>query len=232
VSDARFIPSFARHRIAAAAAAAPRRAHASHASIMGSVFGKITEEQPEYAVVPSATGGTEYEVRKYAPCCVIETTYASARGMVRGDQGGSFMRLAGYIGVLRKPENEKKEKISMTAPVFMQPESDATKFTMQFVLPKSKFPNGASDAPKPTDANVRVLDVGERWMAVRRFAGRMNEELIAKESAVLKSAIERDGLVRVVKHTDVAQYAGYNPPWTPGMMRTNEVMYEIESPAA
>ena len=98
MSDARFIPSFARHRIAAAAA--PRRAHAS---IMGSVFGKITEEQPEYAVVPSATGGTEYEVRKYAPCCVIETTYASARVMVRGDQGGSFMRLAGYIGVLRKP---------------------------------------------------------------------------------------------------------------------------------
>ena len=79
----------------------------------------------------------------------------------------------------------------MTAPVFMQPaeSADATKFTMQFVLPKSKFPNGAADAPKPTDANVRVLDVGERWMAVRRFAGRMNEELIAKESAVLKSAI-------------------------------------------
>ena len=226
-----------RRHIAAAAARTrtrtPDRARAAFTSIMGSVFGKITEEQPEYSVVRATDAGpsAEYEVRKYAPCCVIETTYASARGMVRGDQGGSFMRLAGYIGVLRKPENEKKEKISMTAPVFMQPGEAPTQFTMQFVLPKSKFPNGAVDAPNPTDANVRVLDVGERWMAVRRFSGRMNEELIAKESDVLKRAVERDGLVRVAKNTDVAQYAGYNPPWTPGMMRTNEVMFEIVPPA-
>ena len=39
---------------------------------MGSVFGKITGETPKYDVVDK---GDFFEIRKYGPCLVAETTY-------------------------------------------------------------------------------------------------------------------------------------------------------------
>ena len=128
---------------------------------MGSAFGRITEEQPSYATIRTAD---EYEIRRYEPCCVIETSYASSAGMVSGDQGTSFMALARYIGVLSEPANERREKIDMTAPVFMTTDgaasdTDAIRYVMRFVLPKSMFADGAKSpdwlllqalAPAPT----------------------------------------------------------------------------------
>lgn len=196
---------------------------------MGSALGKVTEEQPRYEVRGRSTDGSSYEVRAYEPCCVIETSYA-AKKMVGGDQGGSFMALARYIGVMSKPENARREKIAMTAPVFMAPSGTAAEeYVMQFVLPKSKFARGAADAPEPKYGSkvVVVKDLPARLMAVRRFSGRMCDDRIASESAVLREALAADGVVAV----DGAkiQYAGYNPPWTPGPLRTNEVMIEIQS---
>ena len=85
---------------------------------MGSVLGKITEELPRHDVVKKAASGF-YEIRRYAPAVVAETSYRTSRGMFEGDQGGSFMRLAKYIGVMAKPQNDTTTAISMTAPVLM-----------------------------------------------------------------------------------------------------------------
>ena len=125
---------------------------------MGSAFGRITEEQPSYATIRTAD---EYEIRRYEPCCVIETSYASSAGMVSGDQGTSFMALARYIGVLSEPANERREKIDMTAPVFMTTDgaasdTDAIRYVMRFVLPKSMFADGAKSAPASTQERVHV----------------------------------------------------------------------------
>ena len=150
--------------------------------------------------------------------------------MVGGDQGGSFMALARYIGVMSKPENARREKIAMTAPVFMAPSGTvAEEYVMQFVLPKSKFARGAADAPEPKYGSkaVVVKDLPARLMAVRRFSGRMCDDRIASESAALREALAADGVIAV--EGAKTQYAGYNPPWTPGPLRTNEVMIEIQS---
>jgi len=61
--------------------------------VMGSVLGKVTEELPRHDVVKKAASGF-YEIRRYAPAVVAETSYATKKGMFEGDQGGSFMRLA------------------------------------------------------------------------------------------------------------------------------------------
>ena len=196
---------------------------------MGSALGRIAEEQPRYEVM-QALARAAYELRAYEACCVVETSYDSARGMVRGDQGGSFMRLAKFIGVMSAPANDRREKIAMTSPVFMSPEGEdgAGRYVMQFVLPKSKFPGGASEAPAPTSDGVVVRDLPARYMAVRRFSGRMNEDLVMEEMKKLREALRADGVLLVNGESTPTQYAGYNPPWTPGPMRTNEVMVEID----
>ncbi|ABO95281.1 predicted protein [Ostreococcus lucimarinus CCE9901] len=189
---------------------------------MGSALGRISEEQPRYDVARACDG---YEVRTYEACCVIETTYDPRE---RDEQGKSFMRLAKYIGVLSKPRNARDEKIAMTAPVFMTPDATAaTRYVMQFVLPKSKFPEGAAQAPRALDPEVAVKDVPARTMAARRFSGRMRKEEIEAQTEALKKALKAAGVQLAHGEKTVVQYAGYNPPWTPGIMRTNEVLVEI-----
>ena len=194
---------------------------------MGSAFGRITEEQPSYATIRTAD---EYEIRRYEPCCVIETSYASSAGMVSGDQGTSFMALARYIGVLSEPANERREKIDMTAPVFMTTDgaasdTDAIRYVMRFVLPKSMFADGAKSAPASTQERVRVRDLEARVVAVRRFSGRMREEAVRAHAEILREALRRDGVA--FAENAASEFAGYNPPWTPGPFRTNEVMIEV-----
>ena len=177
---------------------------------MGSALGRISEEQPRYDVARACDG---YEVRTYEACCVIETTYDPRE---RDEQGKSFMRLAKYIGVLSKPRNARDEKIAMTAPVFMTPDATAaTRYVMQFVLPRALEPE------------VAVKDVPARTMAARRFSGRMRKEEIEAQTEALKKALKAAGVQLAHGEKTVVQYAGYNPPWTPGIMRTNEVLVEI-----
>ena len=195
--------------------------------LMGSAFGRITEEQPSYATIRTAD---EYEIRRYEPCCVIETSYASSAGMVSGDQGTSFMALARYIGVLSEPANERREKIDMTAPVFMTTDgaasdTEAIRYVMRFVLPKSMFADGAKSAPASTQERVRVRDLDARVVAVRRFSGRMREDAVRSHAEILREALRRDGVA--FAENAASEYAGYNPPWTPGPFRTNEVMIAV-----
>ena len=66
------------------------------APIMGSVMGRISEETPAYEVLST---GDNFEVRKYAAGTAVEKSDA---------EGKAFGALAGYIGVMSAPKNEKK----------------------------------------------------------------------------------------------------------------------------
>ena len=192
---------------------------------MGSAFGRITEEQPSYATIRTAD---EYEIRRYEPCCVIETSYASSAGMVSGDQGTSFMALARYIGVLSEPANERREKIDMTAPVFMTTDgaasdTDAIRYVMRFVLPKSMFATAQVGAG--VDARACACEIWTRASSpfdgfrdacartpfdrTRRFYGRL-----CAETASRSPRTRRASTLDTIR------------PWTPPV-RTNEVMIEV-----
>jgi len=105
-------------------------------------------------------------------------------------------------------------QIAMTAPVV----SDAK--SMSFVMPSGQSPD---DIPDPLDNRVWITTLAAREVAVIRFKGYARPDEV-------ESAEERlmDGL----KKTSVETVGGsflmrYNPPWTPGFLRRNEVAVEI-----
>jgi hypothetical protein len=105
-------------------------------------------------------------------------------------------------------------QIAMTAPVV----SDAK--SMSFVMPPQK---SRDDIPDPLDSRVRITTLPAREVAVIRFKGyaRQGEVESAEErllEGLKKAAIEPVGGPFLMR---------YNPPWTPGFLRRNEVAVEI-----
>jgi hypothetical protein len=86
---------------------------------LGYVVGRVAEETPAHVVLPGAAA-TSYEVRRYAPSVVAETSYATET--MGKNAGEAFGRLARYIGVFSDAQNRPGEKIAMTAPVLMGPQ--------------------------------------------------------------------------------------------------------------
>ena len=132
---------------------------------MGIVFGSTKGlEMPRHAVVHK---GTTYVVRRYEPSVAVVASYGASGWMPKGRSDNEpFGSLAKYIGVFSKPQNtkaqdDKSEKIAMTAPVLIQPEkiamtapvlinpepvscsssgsSGSSEQTMMFLLPASKY---------------------------------------------------------------------------------------------
>ena len=106
------------------------------------------------------------------------------------------MRLARFIGVTAKPQNEHAAPISMTAPVLMSPGNDASSsssYKMAFFLPASRF-SRAADAPKPTDPSVRLVDIPARTVAAHTFSGTMRAAVIAEKDRELRDALQTAGV--------------------------------------
>ncbi|KAL0844476.1 hypothetical protein Bca101_017722 [Brassica carinata] len=201
---------------------------------MGMVFGKIAVETPKHTVVKSGDG---YEIREYPPAVAVEVTYDPSE--FKGDKDGGFMVLAKYIGVFGKPENQKPEKIAMTAPVITKEgekiamtapvvtkegggEKKKKTVTMQFLLPEMY--KKAEDAPRPTDERVVIKEEGGRKYGVVTFGGTAVESVVSEKVKKLRRDLERDGF----KITGDYVLARYNPPWTLPPFKTNEVMIPVE----
>lgn len=166
-------------------------------------------ESAEYTVVES---DGSFEIREYPDLTIVTT------GMKFRDQGrdGSFMRLFRYIS----GANDAQEKVAMTTPVFMQPESDDASGKMAFVLPKKVADQGAP-VPAGEDVQLRTRTGGR--FAVIRFSGRMTSESIAEAEAKLRAWMSE----RSLTVDGDAECAGYDPPWTPGPLRRNEVLIRL-----
>jgi len=153
-----------------------------------------------------------FELRDYPRLRVVETDMVA-----RGDSGnGSFGRLFGYIS----GRNATEQKIAMTTPVFMS--RDETNATMAFVLPAALE---AGDVPQPEDKAVRVREVEDGRFAVFRFSGGRSP---ANEAAALKQIegwVAEQGLQAIV---NAPVYGYFDPPWTPGFLRRNEVMVRMD----
>lgn len=167
-------------------------------------------ESATYKVVES---DNSFEIREYPELTLAVTdTQLNANG-----NDGSFMRLFGYIS----GENGAKEKIAMTTPVFMNHTDEGEVAQMGFVLPAEVAESGA---PSPTKNAVRVQSrLGGRF-AVIRFAGTINEQTVQKAESDLRNWIQSKGL----EHIGLAERAGYDPPWTPGPFRRNEILIRIQ----
>ena len=168
-------------------------------------------EEPEFAVLHSTD---DYEVRAYAPYIVAEV---DVTGDMKRAGNGAFRVLAGYIF----GQNEPGEKMEMTAPVASEPLPDGNAYTYAFVMER-KY--DMDSLPKPLDSRIRLVEKSPRVMAVRRYSGRWNPERDSRQRAALIAALETDEIT--IKSEPIM--ARYNSPWTPGFMRRNEVMIEID----
>jgi hypothetical protein len=167
-------------------------------------------ESAEYRVLDS---DGIFEVREY-PDLMVATTEAQVN--MQG-KDGSFMRLFRYIS----GGNEQKEKIAMTTPVFMAAETDNTRGRMGFVMPKSISENRV---PDPSDEDVEIRKRMGGQFAVIRFSGRIDAEATSNAEDRLREWMNGKGLIGV----DEAESAGYDPPWTPGPLRRNEILIRLK----
>jgi hypothetical protein len=108
----------------------------------------------------------------------------------------------------------------MTTPVFMDQEDGSSEGRMGFVIPRKV---AEARIPQPANEQVHLTKRRGGQFAVIRFSGRINQKIIADQQRKLESWIEEQGL----KVTGEAEVAGYDPPWTPGLFRRNEILIRI-----
>eukprot|EP00871_Galdieria_phlegrea_P001361 jgi/Galph1/2225/GphlegSOOS_G897.1 len=183
---------------------------------MGSVVGKVSVEQPAYQVLKKTA---DYEIRQYPPLRVAEVSIADMN---------SSEKLSGYDFESQADKENKSVKISMTAPVLSVPvelvETRTTGSTMSFVLPREYI--NEKEPPQPTDARVHLREIPARKMAAFIFRGTVDRDTLeADRAARCKEQLLKDG---VKLPSDKWEVARYNPPFTPPLLRRNEILFEIE----
>ena len=164
-------------------------------------------EIQRYRVLETNSG---FEVRDYEAHTIVVKPMA-------GDMGSAsysaFGYLAGYIG----GENEAGQKIAMTAPVLQQKRGSG--FDVSFVMP-----HDLKNAPNPVRSGMRVEKVEGKLMAAKRFSGSASDALFERKAQELIAQVNKAGN----KVIGEVLYARYNGPWTPPLLRRNEVLVEIE----
>ena len=184
----------------------------------------IAVEKAKYAVLEKED---DFEIRQYDPQIVAETFVAGAHEDV-GNEG--FRRLYAYIS----GDNQKKQSISMTAPVGQETSSEKiamtapvtqekkdTQWRVMFVMPAEYT---LETLPEPTDERVKLAEEPGRWMAAVRYSGTWSEEGYRKNKALLEEYIRSRGLTKA----GAVVWARYDPPFMPWFLRRNEVLIPVE----
>lgn len=189
----------------------------------------MTEQQP-YEVVEQYPG---FELRRYPSHVVAEV---AAGGSFESAGNRAFRALFEYISgrnastrsvAMTAPvvqEVRGSEKVAMTAPV-VQTETEEGEYLVAFVLPATMT---AETAPVPSDPRVRIRAVPGRLAAATRYSGRWSESAYRRRLADLGSAIARADLVP----TGEPRFARFDPPFKPWFLRRNEVVQDVDLPAA
>ena len=184
-------------------------------------------EQPAYDVVERDGA---FEVRDYPALVVAEVTRQGTRrqGLSAGfgplaryifakERGGE--RIAMTAPVVQRPA-AADERIAMTAPV-TQTRSDDGTWAVSFIMPARYR---LADLPAPAGSDVKLREVPPRRVAAVRFSGRTTDAAIAEQEQRLRDWMDRRGLTPAAPPI----YAYYNDPFTPGFLRRNEVMIEVD----
>ncbi len=188
-------------------------------------------EEPAYTVVTELADGIE--VRDYAPMILAEVDTPNSRQ--RGSDG-AFSILADYIfggnrareqiGMTspveqaeRASSGERGEQIGMTSPVDVVP--GPTGSVTRFVMPARYT---MDTLPVPLDPRIRIREMPAQRVAAIRFSGRASGESYSEHYRTLMAALSTNQM----RPVGGAWTAQYNPPWTPGFMRRNEVLVVVD----
>ena len=191
--------------------------------VMGSFAMAI--EEPSYSVVENEGA---FELRTYASYIVAET-FVEGDFEAVGSEG--FRRLADYIG----GKNQKKESISMTAPVSQQPASEKIAMTAPVVQARENgrwriafmMPSDYTmdTLPIPDDDRIALREEQEKVVAVIRYSGTWGKKRYENHATKLIDWIA----TKDWKMTGAPVWARYNPPFVPWFMRRNEILIPVQS---
>lgn len=152
------------------------------------------------------------ELRAYPSMVLV-----SAPMKIDGQRNSAFRQLFSYIS----GGNKQEQKISMTAPVFMDAE-EGDSSTMAFVMPKEMT---LEATPKPDKDSIKVTQTTAQLYATIQFSGRLTDKNISKHRKLLDAWIMEKGFEVVGD----AKTAGYNSPFTLPPFRRNEVLVPINA---
>ena len=168
------------------------------------VLVSMSVSQADYDVLDTLENGVE--IRAY-PQEIWATTIAD-------DQNRAFSPLFRYIS----GDNERSEKIEMTAPVVTMNTEEG--MFMAFIMPE-RF--DMQSIPRPLSSLVKLKLVEPRKLAVIRFSGYMSQGSYDKNLKQLREALEDEGISAVGE----PQLMQYNDPWTPPFSRRNEIALQV-----
>jgi hypothetical protein len=170
---------------------------------------RAASETAPYKVVKSDGA---FEVRDYDTLQLAKVTLPASDPKSE-TMDGAFMKLFRFID----GANATGEKIAMTTPVLMQ--RGEKQSSMSFVMPRAVAARGAPQ-PKGEVSLDKMEPV--RVIAVR-FSGRSNPETEKQKLVELEAWAKSQNLA--TQGEPVIAY--YDPPWTPGPLRRNEVLLRL-----
>ena len=184
----------------------------------------LATEEPSYTVVEQVG---DLELRTYDPMIIAETVVS---GSMNDASSAGFRLIADYIFGNNTARQGGNEKISMTAPVTLEPQSEKINMTAPVAMEKSGenwrvhfvMPSeyDLATLPVPNNPAVRLREVPATNYAVIRFSGWVNEKKVAAKTAELMAWLDSKG----IEASGEPELARYNPPWTLPFLRRNEVM--------
>ena len=162
-------------------------------------------ETPDYDILIKED---DYELRKYVDFFIVEYENKDDPEIKKG-----FDSLFKYIS----NNNKENEKISMTVPVIQEETTENKK--MAFVVPK-KY---GHQIPEPNNSNLTVKKFDEGLFASIRYSGSSNKTKEIKMKKKLEEWIVKQDFQTESNY----MFASYNAPFTPPMLRRNEILVRI-----
>ncbi|MEM6730372.1 MAG: heme-binding protein [Myxococcota bacterium] len=184
-------------------------------------------DEPPFTVLRN---DENFELRHYPSYVVAELAVSSDYD----DAGGvAFGPLARYIGgeniAYREtpagaPMTQLRSgiEIPMTAPV-TQVAGKSGQHVVQFIMPASFT---LETTPKPNDSRIRIREIPERTLAVRRYSGRWTLSNLEREEGALREALVHAQLEIV----GAMEWARFNSPFSLPFLRRNEVWIPVAPP--
>jgi hypothetical protein len=188
----------------------------------------MATEEPKFTLLEK---DQSFELRLYEPKILAEVLVS---GTMREASSKGFKLIADFIFGNNIATSGKSEKISMTAPVLIEPHAEKISMTapvnveqsgagwkVNFVMPSQYT---LETLPKPNNPVVKIKPIPAKKFAVIQFSGLVDEEKMAKKVNDLEQWIS----TKQLKVLGNAELARYNPPWTLPFLRRNEVLIEVE----
>jgi len=172
-------------------------------------------ERPNFEVIQKVD---DVEIRDYAPYQVASCDVSDIEDLRQASSYG-FQYLFNYIS----GQNAKSQKISMTVPVQQKPSAGG--WRISFVVPSDVQNAGA---PNPVSSRVEIEDVPGGLIAALSYRGLWNTKKFEELQNQLTSKLGGLGYQPVGE----AFSAVYNPPFTPPILRHNEVLIRVKKAAS